>query len=825
VNSEHARLENDLDEINRRMTFRINDFYHDRKGRYWLATQKDGLIMMSTDGMVFEKWTIREGLPTNTLMRIESVDDRYLWISTISGICRFDTQTFQTMVFTNRHGLPASEFNPRTSDVTENGHIIFGSTAGFTMVNPESVEPDISQTEVVISDISFHNQSIRKLAGKPILTKALEETERIVLPFRKNSFTIRFFTRDKHLPKFNNFAYRLTGFENEWIYPGETSHCTYTNLSPGKYIFEVKATNKSNIWMEKPTTLKITIKSPYYLSWYAYLFYFLLVGSVILISLQIYRNRLNLKKELEISAYKVQKEKELTEKKLSFFTNISHDLKTPLTLIDAPLNDLLQSGNLSGEQIRKLNIIRRNSKRLFNLISDLVDFRKLTQEKIPLNIRKVNIKELFDQIEEAFRVECKMKSIDLMIHITCDEWVYVDQNKLEKIVWNLMSNAVKFTPEGGEIYLGVECLQDTGSIKMTVKDTGIGIGESELKKIFDRFYQVKEKNIRYEGTGIGLSIVKELVELHKGTIHVASTPGSGTVFTVILPLGKEISSGEDEETGTENKDLIPPSEGLREVIPPGTETVSTQYNLSKLLIVEDNTELREYLASHFCRNYKVVQASDGYEGFRNAMEKNPDIILADVLMPNLDGFEFCRLIRANFDTSHIPVVMLTANSSDESRIEGISTGADAYVTKPFDISFLDALLRTLLENRRKLRDKLVDSVMPVGDKDGIHTRDAEFMGKVRAYIEKNIGDTDLTIDHLSSELGISRTQLNRKIKSLSGHTPNNLIKIIRLKKAYKLIRNQGVRVSEAAYMTGFSDPNYFTVCFRKEFGENPSQVN
>jgi signal transduction histidine kinase/DNA-binding response OmpR family regulator/ligand-binding sensor domain-containing protein len=824
VNWKENVLENKLQEMNKRIGCYISDFYHDKKGNYWFASSTNGLICVSEDGKSYNKWTVNEGLPSNTLIRIESVNDHFLWISTTSGIFRFDNETGQTMNFSHGDGLPANEFLERVSAKTNDGRIVFGSTAGFTIVDPLKVNPDTLKTEVIISDITFQNQSIRSPEGKQYLEQPLEDTKELRLPYSKNSFSIYFFAKEKSFIKVHNYSYRLAGLEKNMNFIGEANYATYTNLSPGTYTFEViSSDNKTQKGI--PTRLLIHIQSPWYLCWYAYLAYAIIGITIMYLSVYAYLKRMALRKEKEMSEFKVQKEQELSEKKLEFFTNISHDLKTPLTLIDAPVNDLLQSENLNTEQINRLMVIRRNSKRLFKLITDLLDFRKITQKQYVLEVKETAISDSITEVYEAFKEECKSKSIKL--EYTADQNIigFVDAKKIEKIVWNLMSNAVKFTNKGGTISLCVEEMKVDGTkhLKLIVSDTGVGISEVDRNKIFDRFFKVQHPEaINQEGTGIGLSIVKELVEIHHGKIQVTSELGTGTTFSIVLPSDKECFSDNEIVRFEKPDDQIPGVEKPEKS--PQTDSKHTRYNLQGILVVEDNSELREYLAGHFVKRYKVYEAEDGFEGIKLAKEMNPDIILTDVQMPNMNGYEFCKEIRHNFDTSHIPVVMLTASSTVEHQIEGLSTGADVYLTKPFDIKLLDAQVNSLLENRKAIRNKLLGIETQENLEKTLPQKDVDFIFELKLFIEENMMNPDLNVELVSDHFTVSLAQLHRKIKSLTGSTPNNLIKSIRLRKAYKLIRESGFRVSEAAYQTGFSDPNYFTTCFKKEFGENPSQI-
>lgn len=826
VNWKDNVLENRLSEMNKRIDFNIADFYNDKKGYYWFASSANGLIRISTDGKNYKKFTVKEGLPSNTLVRIESTDDRFLWISTISGIFRFDTESGEALNFNHRDGLPANEFLERVSGKTIDGKIVFGCMAGFTIIDPSKVNAEASKTEVIISDITFQNQSIRNPEGKQFLKQPLEETKEIRLPYSKNSFSIHFFTKNKSFSKYHHYTYRLVGLEDEWIYPGETNYATYTNLSPGKYTFEIKSADKSQ--GEIPTMLSIYIQSPWYLRWYAFGVYMIIFFTIIYLSFYAFFKRIELKKEKEIAEIKILNEHELAEKKLAFFTNISHDLKTPLTLIDAPVNDLLQSGNLNPEQVNKLMIVNRNAKRLYKLISDLLDFRKVTQKQCKLEVRETSVSDIVIGVYNAFKEECKNKSINFDCWVDDDLIGFVDTEKIEKIFWNLLSNALKFTNRGGTISLIVEELIVDGSkkLKLVVKDSGIGILEKDISKIFDHFYKVSNsQSINQGGTGIGLSIVKEMVELHHGEIKVESEIGTGTIFTIILPADKSFFTENEMAVPVETKHQVSAYENLDElennnpIVP-----IHKQYNLPRILLVEDNTELRNYLAGHFEKRYKVYAAEDGLQGLNVAKEINPDIILTDVQMPNMNGYDFCKEIRLNFDTSHIPVVMLTANSTTDKQIEGLSTGADAYLTKPFEINLLDTVLNTVLDNRRKLRTKFMRVEPTKNLEETLPQKDINFVVELNQFIEANMMDQSLNVEMLTTHFAVSVAQLHRKIKSLTGTTPNNLIKTIRLKRAYKLIKEEGLRVSEAAYQTGFSDPNYFTTCFKKEFGENPSQV-
>jgi DNA-binding response OmpR family regulator/two-component sensor histidine kinase len=472
-------------------------------------------------------------------------------------------------------------------------------------------------------------------------------------------------------------------------------------------------------------------------------------------------------------------------------------------------------------------IINRNSKRLYKLISDLLDFRKITQKQYVLEVKETNISEIITDISEAFKEECKNKSIDLKCFADNNLIGFIDVKKVEKALWNLLSNALKFTKPGGviSIHAEEEIIGGKKNLKLIVSDTGIGISQNEKNKIFDRFYKAKNsQSLNKEGTGIGLSIVRELVEMHHGKIEVETNLGSGASFTVIIPSGKE-SYSHDELVVFDNLNYsVSESENHEDLETIRQNDGKKQYNLLGILIVEDNPELLEYLVGHFEKRCRVYTAADGSQGLKLAKNNNPDLIITDVQMPNMDGYEFCQKLRRNFDTSHIPIVMLTANTTIEQQIVGLSTGADVYLTKPFDVELLDAQVYSLLENRKMLRNKFLGIETPENLEKALPQKDIDFILETKLFIEENIMNQNLNVELLAEHFTVSLAQLYRKMKSLTGSTPNNLIKSIRLNKAYRLIREGGFRVSEAAYQTGFNDPNYFTICFKKEFGENPSQI-
>ncbi len=812
----------------------LNDFYQDKNGNYYLATKKFGLVKVSTRGDVLRRWTIEDGLNSNTLLRIENNKDKELWISGISGIAKLDLATEKLQLFDNRNGMSANEFSPHSSSKFIDNKFIFGNSSGFTIINPSKVVQDTSKLRVIISDIEFQNNSIKNLKGEKYLKKALEETTEITLPIHRNSFTIKFFAKDNDFTKHNNFAYRLEGLQDEWIYLGDNNHITYTNLSPGAYNFHVKSTNKSNIWNDEYTKLSIIILPPWYQTWWSYLIYFIFLVSIIYFSFSFYRRRLKLKLELDMANFEVEKEHELTEKKMSFFSSISHDLKTFATLISAPVNDLLSMGGLDSDKLKKLNVIKRNAEMLYKLNIELLEYRKITKNKLTLKVHKVDLIPIVRNIFQNFSQECISKNIDYNLDISSYTFdgddVYVDVEKVERILLNLLSNAIKFTDKGGKVSVEIKSSigsDEKRSIEIVVSDTGIGFDTKEAKKIFDGFYQVNNSSKQFGGVGIGLYIVKELTNLHHGDISVVSTIGEGSIFTVKLPVG--IESFDSSEISTKAwMGKINSSESsavnIGEIVKnTDVEVPKKKYNQYSIVIVEDNKDLRTYLQDHFSNKNTVFAAKDGKEGLELIKSKNPDIIISDIDMPVMNGYEMCDLVKKDFNTSHIPFILLTGNTELEDKLKGMYYGADNYITKPFEISYVDAVVYSLIDNRFKLREKFM-GIEPISSDEKMSAHDIDFINKFKELILENISNPELNIDILVKHFAVSRSQLNRKVKDLVGTTPSNYVKTIRLRKAYELLKEKGSRVSDIAYKTGFSDPNYFTLCFKKEFGKNPSKV-
>ncbi|MEP4532109.1 MAG: ATP-binding protein [Cyclobacteriaceae bacterium] len=802
-------------------THNVNDFLKNRDNTFWLATRGAGLLLMDTEGQVLKHLDLQDGLPSNFLLRIEKDHLENLWVTSISGLAKIDVNDNITL-YDHRHGLPSKEFSPFVSTILHNNNLLFGTVAGFVMTNPNEQLNTSFPPKVVISDITFQNKSVKTLVEEIPLDQPIESLQTIELPFDRNSFTIHFFNNDYDLPKYNTFQYRMKGLEKEWINLHEHTHTTYTNLLPGTYQFQVNSTNKYNVKGLTPTTLNITIMPPWYLSKWAYGLYVLIFMCLIYVIYRVILYRAHVKKELEFSEFKVEAIKDLNEKKLKFFTNITHDFKTPLTLISAPLESLLKDSELNKETRDLLNLIKRNSDRLHHLIIDLLDFRKISNEhKLTLEASKTDLNRFFLDLFEPFNSACLSQNITLSLDNQCSEPAYFDNEKVKRIMWNVLSNSLKFTPKNGKIAISCSTDEsDSSKLRISVRDSGKGLTSEEIDHLFDRYYQGSTAR---QGTGLGLSIVDGLVKAQRGEISIYSTPGEGAEFVITIPFRKkDYKDVEIISKPRGNYQFIPDEDRTNQ-----EETVdvpNAKYNLPVLLIAEDNYELNAFLASIFQSQFKVLSCRDGQEALTMAQKKAPDLIISDVLMPNMDGYELCEKIKSDLTTSHIPVILLTANSSLDEQVKGMKRGADVYITKPFKTEFLVASVNSVLDNREKLRAKfqLLDHVNE--DEDDLSTQDQEFINKLKNYINQNIDNQGLSVDSLSDHMNCSKSSLIRKVKGLTGLTPMAFLRTFRLNTAYEALMQNNLSVSEVSYKTGFSDPNYFTTCFKKQFGKNPSQV-
>ena len=810
--------------------------HEDKDGILWLATWEGGLNRFDPEIDEFTHYTKEDGLPSDNVMGIlEDEDNNALWLGTFEGISRFDLITKEFRNFDASHGLQGNRFLNGSALETTMGEFIFGGVNGLNIFHPDDVLSNLEPPDLIISDLKIFNTSVPVGDDSP-LQKPIYQTEEIVLASDENDISIDFLATHFVDPSHNEYAYMLENYENEWRYVGNTNSAIYPNLPPGEYIFHVKAANNVGVWNREGVSIKIIILPPWWATSWAYIVYAIIFFNIIYFTWKIQLKRIRIKHDYEMSKFEAEKMHEVDEMKSRFFANLSHEFRTPLTLITGPAKQIIDETNENKIKDRA-GIIYRSGVKLNRLVAQLLDLSKIEAGEMSLRTSRVDIISLLKDIVLSFTPLAEKKSIILKFNPACEKLlVYLDRDKVEQIINNILSNAFKFTAECGEIIVEVDQNEKTVDIK--ISDTGIGIAKDRLAKIFDRFYQVDGSHTReQEGTGIGLALTKELVELHSGEIEVESEEGEGTTFTIRFPLGKnhlrhgEIFEEEGENNESNKKEIT--EETIHVAIPNDEKNdikflIETELSDDKegkplLLIVEDNVDVRIYIKGFLEKEYRIVEAVDGEDGQNKSIEHIPDLIVSDVMMPKIDGFQLCERLKTDERTSHIPIILLTAKATSKDKIEGLETGADDYIMKPFDPQELTVRIKNLIEQRKKLREHFLQDAIFNLDNKKISSIDKKFLERTVKVINEHLSDSLFGVEPLANELAIGRTSLHKKIVALVGEPPGELIKRIRLSTAGMLLKNKTGNISEIALEVGFNNPAYFSECFKKQFSLTPSQ--
>ena len=809
-----------------------NTYYcmlEDSNERFWAGTM-NGLNLIDIENASSQIFTTREGLPNNVINGIEEDSLGNLWISTNNGICRFNYNKKTIRNFSIEDGLQANEFIHGAHAKTENGEIIFGGIEGLNKFFPEKIIQNTTAPMILITNFLIFNKSVpvgELPDGRTILTQSITQTDEITLNHDDNSFTVEFKAIDFIEPQKIKYAVRIKEFNPEWIYYDYNQNSvTFTNLDPGKYHMEIKAANADDIWCT-PKTLKINILAPIYKRWYAKLLYCVIVVLLLTILWQWYQKKQHLKQQSKILQIKQQNDIDLNKARLQFFTNISHEFRTPLTLIISPLETMIQSQRYNAVDKKQFEIMHRNAERLLRMVNQIMDLRKIDNEKMQFSPENADIIAFIKEIYENFKILSDKRGTKLSFESDFESLnINFDKEKIDKVIYNLLSNAFKFTPKDGKITISIKKAQETDSnnIVVIVEDTGCGIAQENIDKIFDRFFQNGNSDMQ-QGTGIGLWLAKHFVEMHNGIISVSSQIGKGTAFTIILPTDETFSSSNsaDNYQHLTTESSISNFESTDYVQKQTTEYNDTNKIKQTLLIVEDNADIRQYLTMGLEKLYNIITASNGEEGLEIAHQNMPDLVITDVMMPKMDGNQLCKKLKTDIETCHIPIIMLTAKTTINQKIEGLENGADSYIPKPFNPKHLLVRIEKLLELRKTLREKFSSDVTFNAEETAITIPDRDLLKKTTSVIKKRLSDPSLSVETLSNELGISRGHLQRKLKSLTGQNPNEFIRIIRLKQAAEILKNNDVSIAEVADMVGFGSQSYFSTAFTKQFNISPKQ--
>ncbi len=814
----------------------ITQIYEDKKGSLWFSTN-NGLNRLERSTNSFSHFTESNGLPSNNVRGILEDEHGYLWLNTSLGISRFDSEKIQFKNYDISYGLElVSDVYYGFGCKTSNGEMYFGGAGGFTRFHPDSVKDNSFIPPIVFT-------SFKKF------DKPFPFSNEIHLPYNENFLSFEFAALSYISPERNQYAYKMEGLDKDWIHAGTRRYAAYQNLDPGNYVFRVKGSNNDGVWNEAGASLLIIISPPWWKTIWAYILYSILILSLIYTTWKMQVKQIRMSHEYEMSKFETQKMHEVDELKSRFFANISHEFRTPLTLIIGPVKQIME--RIKDEKMKdELKIVHKNANRLLGLVNQLLDISKLESGNMKLQTGPRNIVPLIKALVLSFTSYAERKNITLRLNASVDEIIaYIDKDKIEKIITNVLSNAFKFTPEGGKIEVSVS---KTGAIsplergtegvctyaEIKISDTGIGIPNEKLPKIFNRFYQVDGSHTReQEGTGIGLSLTKELVELHKGKIEVDSEEGKGTMVRISIPLGKEhlkpeeiIKIDEDEakeyekdENYDKEKVIVEEDDIFKEKKEKIDFGIFEKESLPLLLIVEDNSDVRNYIKDNLTKDYRILEAVDGEDGWKKSIEQIPDLVVSDVMMPKMDGLQLCERLKTDERTSHIPIILLTAKAAVIDKITGLEIGADDYIYKPFEPAELKARIKNLIEQRKRIHEHFKKHGLFELAEKNITPVDQKFLQKVYDLINKNISDSLFNVDSFAENLSVSKSLLHKKLVALTGESPGGLVRALRLKKAADLIEKKFGNLSEIALEVGFNNPAFFSESFKKQFGVSPSE--
>ncbi len=804
----------------------VQYIYKDKGGQMWVGTFGGGLNKVIQDknrisNLRFKVFTTEDGLSNDVVLGITGDQENNIWIATEGGLSRFNptNETFKN--YDSYDGLPNAGFSEASTFTSGDGHLYFGCLDGYISFDPRKIADRKSHAKMALTNIQLYYKNVLPgVQGSP-LKYAINETEELVLKHDQNVISIDYAALDYRVNKIT-YAYKLEGFDRIWHQVSDQRRATYTNIPPGEYVFKVKATN-IDLFTEVPQkTLRIIVMPPFYQTYWAYLLYFILAVVIVLVSRRIIVTMIRLRN-------KVLVEQKLTEVKLSFFTNISHELRTPLTLIVSPLEEISRNESLSAKGTEYLNIVNQNANRMIRFINQLLDFRKIQSGKMQLNIAEVDLLVLVQEICSHFSGMADAKGIHFNVSSSSKQIIaWVDEEKIDIIIYNLLSNAFKFTPEHRSIHVQLNYAQGENDIELKIIDEGKGISADQLEEIFEIYYEGNmpgEKHLK--GTGIGLALARDLAISHHGKLWAQNNPLGGMTFVL------ELKSGKAHFSATEVKmDYVPRTSEFigsetTEKVTASSADQTTEVNGPQILIVEDNPELRHFLAVKLKGIYRIKSAADGREGLESAIDLLPDLIISDVMMPNMDGIQMLDQLKNDIRTSHIPVILLTAKSSVESQIEGLKYGADLYITKPFHTNYLLASVENLISSRKKLFEQLSGAfgkkVLNLGPEEIVITsKDEAFLKETIKIVEQGMTNPEFNIDNVAAGIGMGRTTFYKKLKSLTSLSPVELVRDMRLQRSKQLLDSGTQNVSEIGYLSGFNSLPYFSTCFKEKYKISPS---
>ncbi|MBC6611135.1 response regulator [Hymenobacter sp. BT507] len=821
----------------------------DEQNTLWIGTIGGGLHQLRTDAAGHE--TMRsyfDQLPEQDVESILADEAGHLWIGG-TGLYRFTPATRQYLRYDVADGLQSNAFKIGSAARAQDGTLYFGGINGINYFQPSDIQANPYAPTVQITGLRVTNRPVAvgdTVNGRVLLRQALSVPQTVTIRNAENDFLVEFVALNYANPQKSRYAYRLVGYNEDWVYPAPGQRtASFANLPAGHYTLEVKASNGEGVWSKHYATMQFEVLAPWWRTWWAYLLYVVAAVGAVAWFRRVEMAQQQLKNRLLLEQFQVEKEKELTDLKLGFFTNISHELRTPLTLILGPMEEIMRAAGPVADLRGKVQLMHRQTRKLLELVNQLLDFRKVETGHVPLRAQRADAVRFLTDIYSVFQLKAQERSVTYLLDVpTQPVPLYFDRSKLEIILTNLLANAFKYTRNKGRVELAAtvignaagEALYHQGQLagnylKITVTDTGVGIKASELGRIFDPYYQASHTNtLRMTGTGIGLSLARQFAERHGGQLTVSSTQGVGTTFELRLPLGQQHLKPEDIQPEDDALATPAESEELLEVLEVAKEPAEEYAALPaaptgppRLLVVEDNDEVRQYLQQLFATEYEVLTAADGLEGWDEALQHLPDLIISDVMMPHSDGLELCQRVKQHPKTAHIPLLLLTARTAETHQLEGLGLGADDYMSKPFNPTLLLAKADALLRNRRKLHEYYQRHILLEPTEITVPDADREFLENAMRVVEDHLEDAEFNVQVLVRKVGMSQSVFYRRIKSITGQTVVEFIRDVRMKRAAQLLAGTTMRVSEVAFQVGIEDAKYFRKMFQKIYSVTPSE--
>ena len=803
------------------LNYTIRSIHEDRSGRLWVGTQEGGLLLFDRATGQYKRYTTTDGLPSNTILRILEDDHGNLWMSTYNGLSEWLCADGKFRNYSSSDGLQSTQFSFNAAIALSTGEFLFGGIKGFNLFFPDSVLQHTPMPPVYMTQVRIQNNPVQG-DSKYVTDIGGGAIRELTVPFSKATLSLDFTALEYDGSDKTNYSYCLSGWDKGWNYANGSRTANYSSLREGSYLFLIRVSHADGIWSKEKELLRVVVLAPWYRSWWAYLLAGLVVGGLVVLYIRYTRSKLRMRYEIRLAQLETEKEKELIERKLSFFTHITHEFRNPLTLIIDPVKELL-ARRTGEDEMECLPFVYRNAQRLLSLVDQLLLFRKAESGSDQLKPGPVNIVELAREVFLCFVEAGRTKKIGYRFEASAEDIVlYLDKEKIEIALYNLVSNALKYTPEGGEVVLSV--IGGDKAVEIVVSDTGMGIPEEVGDQVFDKFYQIRRSDMTsISGFGIGLYLVKQFVEAHKGTIKFKSERGKGACFRLHLLKGREHLTGViigDEHPGMSpllrEMDESSEEERVKEQRP---ELISDRRHL---LLIDDDPQILSYMGQIFEDRFVIYKATSGEEGIRQAQAYRPDLIISDIHMAGITGIEVCETVKNDPVLGQTPVILLTASASTTNKLEGVKHGADDYVVKPFDSDLLRARVCALLATRDRVKESFYNMITQGDSAVRVSGEDKEFLDRIVTVVENNLDDEDFCIKKLALEVGMSHSTIYQRLKELSGQSVNGFVRWVRLRKAAELFITTNLNVNEVALQVGFGDGRYFREQFHKLYGLNPS---